>query len=262
MVREGSEWGTDLAQSMGQFSRSGFKAIEPILETEADIKSLIPYLRQYHISMPSAYVNSTLHDPSLAKESMRQVLALGEILADSGVEILVTNPSPISWGLKQSKSDLQIREQTRNVDKLGSDLQKLGIKLAYHIHDIELLDGAKEFHHMLQHTDPSNVSFCLDTHWVFRGCGDSELALFDVLKMYGNRIIELHLRQSNNGIWSETFGKGDIDYHKFAKTISAMNLHPHLVIEQAVENGSPDTIDMVRAHQISLANVREIFSIL
>lgn len=78
----------------------------------------------------------------------------------------------------------------------GAALRKLGLHLAYHNHDAELRHGAREFHHMLTATDPENVKLCLDAHWVFRGCGDSEIAVFDALEHYHERIVELHLRQS------------------------------------------------------------------
>ena len=38
------------------------------------------------------------------------------------------------------------------------------------------------------------------------------------------------------------------------------NINPHLVIEQAVEKGTPHTLDAIAAHKISLQKVQEIFS--
>ena len=83
--------------------------------------------------------------------------------------------------------------------------------LAYHNHDAEMREGAREFHHMLTGTDPANVKLCLDAHWIYRGSGNSQVALFDIVEIYVDRIVELHLRQSHDGIWSEVFGEGDIN---------------------------------------------------
>ena len=144
---------------------------------------------------------------------------------------------------------------------IGAELRKLGITLAYHNHDMELRNGAREFHHMLTATSPENVKFCLDSHWVFRGCGDSQLALFDALEMHGSRIIELHLRQSAGGVWTEVFtGAGDIDYARLASWLHTHSLKPHLVLEQAVEKGSPHTMDAVKAHRQSVENTRVVFA--
>jgi inosose dehydratase len=113
---------------------------------------------------------------------------------------------------------------------------------------------------MLTATDPANVKFCLDAHWVFRGCGDSQVALFDALEQHGNRIVELHLRQSRGGVWTEVFtAEGDIDYARLGAWLRAHKLKPLLTLEQAVETGSPKTLDAVAAHRQSLANTRRLF---
>ena len=107
--------------------------------------------------------------------------------------------------------------QAAALDRLGGLLREMGMVLAYHNHDAELRNAAREFHHMLLGTDPQNMAFCMDVHWVYRGSGNSQVAVFDVLRLYGSRIRELHLRQSINGVWTETFCDGDIDYLRSAK---------------------------------------------
>jgi inosose dehydratase len=260
--RQGLTWGEDLDQSIGQFSKSGIKAIEPAFNTPEEVTRLLPYLTKYDLTMPSAYVNSLLHEPAEADQSIVKVMAIADALQKSNTKILVTNPSPIQWGAETAKNDLQIKLQTEKLDLLGKNLHRLGMTLAYHTHDIELLAGAKEFHHVLQNTNPEYVSFCLDAHWVFRGCKNSDMAVFDVIQMYGDRIVELHIRQSKEGIWREVFGEGDIDYPRMAQVFSERNITPHLVIEQAVENGTPDTLTAVEAHVISLKQVQKTFSTL
>ncbi|MDH4090902.1 MAG: sugar phosphate isomerase/epimerase [Cyclobacteriaceae bacterium] len=257
--RQGRTWWQDPEASAQDFLRSGMKAIEPNIGTSAEARQMIDVLGRNDIKMPSVYVNSMLHDASEAEKSMQVVLSIAEETKKYGTKIVVTNPSPIEWGGKGLKSDAQLIEQARNVDRLGSALKKLGITLAYHTHDMELLAGAREFHHVMQNTSPENVSFCFDVHWIYRGSQNSQVAVFDVLKLYGNRVIELHIRQSVNGIWTETFGEGDIDYDRFAKELKDMNLHPHLVIEQCVEANTPDTMDAVQAHRIDFEKVKKTF---
>jgi inosose dehydratase len=103
------------------------------------------------------------------------------------------------------------------------------------------------------------MSFCFDVHWIYRGSQNSQNAVFDVLKLYGKRVVELHLRQSVNGVWSETFGDGDIDYRRFAAELKKLNLRPNLVIEQCVEDKSPNTLDALQAHIKDLAAVKDVF---
>jgi len=64
--------------------------------------------------------------------------------------------------------------------------------------------------------------------------------------------VELHLRQSENGTWTEVFKmKGDIDYRRLFDQLNAWNIQPHWVLEQAVEAASPQTMDAVEAHRQS-----------
>jgi inosose dehydratase len=131
--------------------------------------------------------------------------------------------------------------------------------LAYHNHDIELRNAAREFHHMMVGTDPKYVTLCLDAHWVYRGAGNSAVALFDILKLYGKRVTELHLRQSKENIWTETLSDGDIDYRRVALYLQQFDVKPHIVVEQAVENGTPKTMSTVVAFRKSGEYARQVF---
>ncbi len=257
--RDGLQWGEDFDYCIREFSKTGIKAIEPAFSVADDVRRILPHLKKYGIQMPSAYCNSFLHDSDQAPQSIKDVLGIADALQEEGTKILVTNPNPIKWGEKIAKTDKQIIEQTKNLRFLGKELYARGILLAYHIHDMELLDGGKEFHHVLQNTNPEEVAFCLDAHWIYRGCGDSEIAVYDMMKLYSDRVAELHLRQSRGGVWTETFGEGDINYKLMADFFKKAGRKPHLVIEQAVEKGSSEDHDAVSAHQLSLKAVEKMF---
>ncbi|REG82713.1 sugar phosphate isomerase/epimerase family protein [Algoriphagus antarcticus] len=258
--RDGKVWGENLASDMSLYAKTGLKAYEPAIENAAMLDKLIPQMKKNGISMPSMYANSVLHDSVELEKSIQNVLEIAEVAAPFGCKILVTNPSPISWNNPVNKSDAQLKIQSKAMDRLGKLLRQKGITLAYHTHDMELRAGAREIHHVLQNTDPKNVSFCFDTHWVYRGSDNSELAVFDILRMYGDRIVELHLRQSTDGIWDETFSaSGDIDYFEFAQQLKNKKIKPHLVIEQCLEAKTAGQMDVVTAHQKDLAVVKNVF---
>jgi inosose dehydratase len=258
--RRGRSWTENLEASLKEFSQSGIAGYEPSVNNVEEVKALAPLLKKNRLEMRSIYINSTLHAPDQAAQSVEQAIAIAKAAQPLGVKIMVTNPSPIKWGGPEDKNDEQLKVQAETLNRLGAELRKLGITLAYHTHDSEMRHAAREFHHMMQATDPQNVSFCLDAHWVYRGAGNSQVALFDVLRLYGNRITELHLRQSKNGVWTEVFGEGDIDYRRLARELAAMGVRPHVVLEQAVEKGSPDTLTALEAHRKSLAYTREVFA--
>ncbi|WP_337328794.1 sugar phosphate isomerase/epimerase family protein [Chryseolinea sp. T2] len=258
--REGKEWWKDPRACAAEFVKSGIPALEPSLSSVAEASSTIEVLKEHGIKMPSVYVNSVLHKKEEAKNSIDTILAIAKEVEKYNTRIIVTNPSPIDWSGTSLKSDEELNEEAKNMELLGKSLRSLGLKLAYHTHDTELMAGAREFHHVLQNTSRENVNFCFDVHWVFRGSKNSQIAVFDVVKMYGDRTIELHIRQSVNGIWTEKLDKGDIDYDAFAAELARRKIYPHLVIEQCLESKSSNTMTAVDAHKADLAFVQRVFS--
>lgn len=248
--RAGEEWKPSSDELLADIASTGLSGWEPIVGSAEFFDGLEERLAKHGLEMRSLYVNSALHDPTEAEESIASVLAIANAASQLGTKIIVTNPSPITWGGDEHKTDEQLRFQAKSLDRLGAELNAKGMSLAYHNHDIELKNGAREFRQMLTATDPEKVKFCLDAHWVFRGCGDSEVAVFDTLSLYHERIVELHLRQSTGGIWNEVFSlDGDIDYERLLAFLEEKQIEPHLVLEQAVERGSPETMDVVAAHR-------------
>lgn len=243
---------------LNQIAATGIHGYEPIIESEVEFDGLAKRLETHGLHMKSIYVNSTLHDERLAKKSVSQVIAIARLAKGLGTQIVVTNPAPIRWGGPEDKTDDQLRFQAKTLNQLGAELLKLGVTLAYHNHDAELRQGGREFHHMLTATDSTNVKLCLDAHWIFRGCGDSEVAVFDALAHYHHRIVELHLRQSRAGTWTESFDmNGDINYVALFEYLKARQITPHLVLEQAVEEDSPKKLSVVDAHRISRQNLEQ-----
>lgn len=261
-ARDNRDFNKELDKGLGEVAVSGFDGYEPLANNPQELDRLGPLLKKHNLQMRSLYVDSVLHERDKAEASIEAVLAIARRAKELGTKIIVTNPSPIQWGGPQNKEDAQLRVQAAAIEKLGRELKLIELTLAYHNHDIELRNAAREFHHMMAGTDPQYVTLCLDAHWVYRGAGNSAVALFDVLKLYGSRITELHLRQSKDNIWTETFGEGDIDYAALAKHLLRIGVRPHIVMEQAVEAGSPKTMSTIEAFKKSSQYAREIFSAL
>jgi inosose dehydratase len=259
--REGRDFNKDLDKGLAEVAASGVDGFEPIINAPQDVDKIGPLLKKHSLQMRSLYVNSTLHERDQAGKSIEEVFAIAEkAKAVLGTQIIVTNPSPIRWGGPENKNDAQLKVQAEALEALGRKLKGINLTLAYHNHDIELRNAGREFHHVMVGTDPACVTLCLDAHWIYRGAGNSAVALFDVLKLYGSRVTELHLRQSKDNIWTETFGEGDIDYPALAKYLLDIGVRPHLVLEQAVEASSPKTVAPVEAFRQSSEYARHIFA--
>jgi inosose dehydratase len=254
--RDKQKWDPSDDACLEAVAATGIPGLEPV-GFPADYAAK---LKKHGLECRSIYVNSKLHAAADAAKSIETVLRTAESAAKAGVKLIVTNPDPIRWGSLDDKTDDELKRQAEGLDGLGAKLRAMGLTLAYHNHDSEFRRGAREFHHMLAGTDAQNVKFCLDAHWVFRGSGDSQIALFDAVRLYGSRIVELHLRQSRGGTWTEVFtADGDIDYARLKKELTLLKLNPHLVLEQAVEAKTVKALDRVAAHKVSLANCRALF---
>jgi inosose dehydratase len=259
-ARDNRDFSRELDNGLSEVALSGFDGYEPSADNPQEFDRLGPLLKKHGLEMRSLYVNSTLHERDKAQASIESVLAIARRATEFGTKIIVTNPSPIRWGGPENKDDAQLRVQAAALEKLGRELKAMGLTLAYHNHDIELRNAAREFHHMMVGTDPAYVTLCLDAHWIYRGAGNSQVALFDVLKLYGSRITELHLRQSKDNIWTETFSDGDIDYPALAKHLLDIGVRPHIVMEQAVEAGTPKTMSTIEAFRKSSQYARRVFA--
>ena len=259
-ARDNRDFNQELDKGLSEVAASRFDGYEPLANNPQELDRLGPLLKKHGLEIRSLYVNSALHERDKAEASIESVLAIARKAKGLGTKIIVTNPSPIRWGGPENKDDAQLRIQAAALENLGRELKAMGLTLAYHNHDIELRNAAREFHHMMAGTDPAYVTLCLDAHWIYRGAGNSAVALFDVLKLYGPRVTELHLRQSKDNIWTEAMCDGDIDYPALVKYLLKINVRPHLVMEQAVETGSPKTMSTIEAFQKSSQYARQVFA--
>lgn len=247
-----------LDEELGELAACGIAGLEPSLQSAEQVDAVSALLEKHGLAMRSVYTGSNLLDPAVAEKETQRIVALGKRVKSLGTRIIVTNPSPLPK--RQGKTDAQLKAQAAALNQLGQALAAQDLVLAYHNHDVELEHAAREFHHMMLGTDPACLSLCLDAHWVYRGAGHSAVALFDVVKLYGARVVELHLRQSTDDVWSETFGEGDIDYRTLRKMLSAAAARPLLVLEQGPEQNTPQTMPIVEAHRRSCRYAREVFS--
>ena len=259
-AREKRDFNKSLDAGLAEVARSGMDGFEPGAGSPAQIEQIAPLLKKHGLEMRSVYTGSTLHEPDQVDKSIETILAVAEKAKTAGTKIIVTNPSTLRSGGLKGKNDSQLKCQAAGLDRLGAKLREIGLVLAYHTHDPELRFAAREFHHMMLATDPKNVSLCLDCHWIYRGAGNSAVALFDILKLYGPRVAELHLRQSADNVWTESLGDGDIDYAALAKYLAGIGVKPHLVLEQAPEAGTPKTMDAVESHRLGRQYLERIYA--
>jgi inosose dehydratase len=256
--REGKDFNSNLDAGLAEVKRSGMDGLEAMLGNPEAADQMVPLLKKHGLEMRSCYAGATLHDPAQTEASIQRVVTTAQRAKDRiGLRICVINPTPLHGA---GKSDTQLQTQAEAMTHLGGRLADIGVTLAYHFHAPAWKDDGREFHHLMTKTDPKCVGLCLDTHWVFRGSGNNAQRVYEVVQRYGTRVAELHLRQSKDGVWTECMGPGDIDYRRVAAELERQGVKPLIVLEQAVEKGTPDTMDAVESHRRSRAYVEQVFS--
>jgi inosose dehydratase len=231
--------------------------LETMLGNPAAAERMTPLLKKNGLAMRSFYMGGTLHDSAVADATVAQIVATAakarELLE---TQIVVVNPTPLGG---QGKSDEQLDVQAAALTRLGKRLAEVGVALSYHFHAPEWAHNGREFYHVMAQTDPKSVHLCLDAHWVYRGSGNHAERVYEVVERYGERINELHIRQSQDGVWTECVMDGDIDYRQVVAQLKSQGVKPLLVLEQAVEGGTPKTMDAVESHRRSRAYVDRVF---
>lgn len=242
--RDGHDW--NLRNAMALAKQAGVRGWEHSFREVAEVQVAADAARAEGLEMHTAYVFGAFHERDLAERAIKNAVEVAEALRAVGVRRIIVNPDPLPGGAP--KTDAQLFVQSSAVDKLGATLAAAGTRLLYHSHDPEMKNGAREFHTMLVNTDPKSVGLCLDVHWVYRGAGNSQTAVHDIISLYGDRINLIHLRQSVDGVWSESIGAGDVDYPSLSRHLIKHQVKSLLVIELAMEKGTPRALSGAQAH--------------
>ena len=232
----------------------GVDGFEAMAGSADEVANLGKRIKDAGLEMRSLYVSGNLYEQAHADNGVKRILEIAEKAQEFGTQFLIFNPDA-----KKGKSDAELILQAQKTDELGAKLRAMGVVLSFHYHTTELEFGAREFHHLLCNTDPANFTLCAEQHWSYRGCGNSQVALFDHLKLYSSRVTTAHLRQSVGNVWSEWYGDGDIDSRRLAAELKKLPKLPHIVLEQAAEGGTPKTMTSAEVFQKSVAYIREIF---
>ncbi|OUT98756.1 MAG: hypothetical protein CBB92_06500 [Flammeovirgaceae bacterium TMED32] len=257
--REGMDWHDHPIKYYQQLMFSVFKKLEPVIDSFEYFEEMRSSVDWTCFDIGSVYLNAILHEQKNLNQRIDQVKEIVKFYAKLGAKIIVINPSPISWDEAVDKTDDELNTQVKALNMLSKSFAEMGLLLAYHNHDAEMRNNGRELHWMMQKTNPQYVRFCLDCHWIFRGSGNNPKELFRIIDLYADRIVELHLRQSSDGIWTEAFKEGDIDYQKVARLLKSRNLKPRLVLEQAVEEDTPHTMSIEESNRLGIQYASKIF---
>lgn len=211
-------------------------------------------IRSNRLSMPSVYVGGAMHEDSLANRTISLALEIGALCRPFGCKAIVNNPDPKPRGAQ--KTDRELDTQAKSLNRMGKTLADKGFQFRVHHHTPELVNNAREWRHILHNTDAKYVSLCLDLDWLYQG-GLDPMA---VLREAGDRVTEVHVRNSKDKLWLESFEDGDLDYRKIAAEMRELHLHPLVVVELAYRDNTVVTHSLADDLRFSHAYAEKIFA--
>jgi inosose dehydratase len=224
-------------EAFAAIRRAGYRRVELLddMFRPDSADRTISLLREFDFELPIVYTGKNFHEEPAARRSLAEVLSLASAIQKAGAQWVNLNPSPKPQKALKTAQELDL--QARNINQLGRQLHGMGMKLQLHHHDPEMLENAREWHHILKNTDAKYVHFCLDTDWIVRGKQDP----LTLLKEAGTRLASLHLRSSQNGAWMEALGDGEPDYRSIAAHLKKTGYRGYLVVELAWEGNTTVT---------------------
>lgn len=216
---------------------------------------VLELVRANSLRMPSVYVGGPMHQRTLAERTIRQALEIAALCRDLGCRAVINNPDPKPHDVP--KTDAELAVQVKMLDLMGRELAKRGFQFWTHAHAPQMADNAREWRYNLRHTDPQYVWVCLDIDWVYQGGQDP----MELLREAGHRVASLHLRNSHNKLWLESFTTGDIDYSQIASYIRKINLKPLLVVELAYRTQTVITRPLEEDLRLSRIYAEQVFGL-
>jgi len=182
-------------------------------------------------------------------------LEFGSICAPFGCMAIVNNPDPKR--ADAPKTDAELGVQAESLNRMGRALAQHGFELRVHHHTPQLVDNAREWRHILHHTDPEYVHICVDVDWAY----EAGFEPIGFLREVGNRLREIHVRSAKHGLWLEDLEESDIDYHQVAKYLAEEGLAPLIVVELAYRPKTVVTRSLEEDLRLSRLYAEKIFAV-
>lgn len=236
---------------------AGFRNIElnpEFFPPEARERTL-SILKAQDLRMPSVYVGGPMHEREGADRTIARALEFGDLCVPFGCTGIVNNPDPKPGDAP--KTDAELKLQADSLNRMGRSLSQHGFELRVHHHTPQLEQNAREWRHILRHTDPAYVHICVDVDWAYEG-GFKPLPF---LEEVGNRLREIHVRSAKNKVWLEDLEDSDIDYRAVAHYLERAGLAPLIVVELAYRPNTVITRSLAEDLRVSRIYAEKVFGV-
>lgn len=254
--KDGKSVEDELERVLAETAEAGFEAVEgsmPYIASPEKARRFRELLDANGLTQPSVYCGGQYHTKEEGEKTLAETREAAPYAIECGCQMVNVNPAPIG----RAKTDEELQIQADNLNRVGAALRELELTFVTHHHHVEIQNGAHEFRSNIAKTSPELVGLCVDTHWVLRG-GEDPLAILDEC---GSLVKSLHIRNSRDGVWTEDFGDGEIDYHAVRAILEKHEFAGPIYVELAYEAATEITRPLKEDLRRSREYVRRVFGL-
>ncbi|WP_024656738.1 sugar phosphate isomerase/epimerase [Pseudomonas syringae USA007] len=172
-----------LDQQLALAERTGFTAVELVGTQGVSSAELNILLSKHHLTVTSAHVQL-----DVLRHQLPEAIAFNRAVGNT--VLVVPYLQPDEWPTDAAGW----QKLGKELDALGAQLRRDGMKLAYHNHDFEMKAyGSKTaYEWLVDSTQPKHLLLEIDAAWVSRGGQDPER----LIKRYADRLFALHAKDN------------------------------------------------------------------
>ena len=225
-------------KDMSELGYHSFETWGSVLEHHDKAGTLGPMIQKYGIPLRSAFMGVTVHDPSLFKQSIAQVIRWGQVLKKYGGTFAVLN----AGGVKREAFDFKAARPhiVAGLNEHGKALADIGLASGLHQHTGSAVDGPEEVYAVMEAIDSRVFKFAPDTGQLQKGGGDAA----KIVKDFKSIVAHMHLKDYSG--WEHflgytPLGEGKVDIKGILETMEEANPNANIMHELDGSNNAPYT---------------------
>lgn len=243
-----------LDEALNTIQKAGYRRLELVEEfTRGDIRErILARMERANLEPSVVATRGPMHTAEAAQSCREWVIPLARFFAGRATFLSFT-AAPKPGGAR--KTDGELDAQAYQLELLGLELQRAGLPLLLDHDTAAMAEGGREWRHMLAHTEPRVVSFCLDVEDAIRGSANP----WTLMEAAGGRLRSVHLRNTRHGADMDELADGDIDLEQIGKLLREQQYDGFLVVELRRPQGADRRRDLATALAWSRWRMQEVF---
>ncbi|MBV9209307.1 MAG: sugar phosphate isomerase/epimerase [Acidobacteria bacterium] len=188
-------------------------------------------------------------------ESLRKIGSAATQAAKFGARLLniITVADPATQAPhKKWRDDGSLDSVLRVMSVLAEEAERGGMNVCWHPHAENLSEDCTGLRRFLQQSAQTRVGVCLDLGWVLRAGSDPLRAL----RLCGDRLSLIHLRDFNQGVWCQALGEGLLDLEAIGQYLVEYEREVWTSVEFFIDRSSRVTRSLADNARASASELR------